>query len=55
MKGVGWLNCPDTETVLIGVLPCPRSRIHGSWTAPYRLLTHALAGRTIGPAITLEA
>ncbi|WP_405622372.1 hypothetical protein [Streptomyces sp. NBC_01508] len=46
---------PDTEGALTGVLHCPRSRIHGAWTGPYRLLTHAFAGRTIDPAITLDA
>ncbi|MFI2292936.1 hypothetical protein [Streptomyces niveus] len=46
---------PDTKTALTGPLHCPRSRIHGAWTDPYRLLIHALAGRTIDPDLTLEA
>ncbi|MFJ3513137.1 hypothetical protein [Streptomyces luteogriseus] len=46
---------PDTETALTGTLRCARSRIHGAWIDPYRLLTHALAGRTIDPDLTLEA
>ncbi|MFL4953286.1 hypothetical protein ACJ6WE_39845 [Streptomyces sp. MMS24-I31] len=46
---------PDTETTLTGTLHCARSRIHGAWIAPYRLLTHALAGRTIDPDLNLEA
>ncbi|WNI27338.1 hypothetical protein [Streptomyces sp. ITFR-16] len=46
---------PDTEATFTGTLPCARSLIHGAWTDPYRLLTHALAGRTIDPALTLEA
>lgn len=46
---------PDTETALTGTLHCARSRIHGAWIDPYRLLTHALAGRTIDPDLTLEA
>ncbi|WP_327180361.1 hypothetical protein OG599_34825 (plasmid) [Streptomyces sp. NBC_01335] len=46
---------PDTETALTSTLYCPRSRIHGTWTTPYRLLTHAHAGRTITPNLSLEA
>ncbi|MFD3503941.1 hypothetical protein ACFWWC_26400 [Streptomyces sp. NPDC058642] len=46
---------PDTETALTGTLHCARSRIHGAWIDPYRLLTHALAGQTINPDLTLEA
>ncbi|MFG2600738.1 hypothetical protein [Streptomyces sp. NPDC048462] len=46
---------PDTEAALTGTLPCARSLIHGAWTDPYRLLTNALAGRTINPDLTLEA
>ncbi|MFD4528431.1 hypothetical protein ACFWP7_31835 [Streptomyces sp. NPDC058470] len=46
---------PDTETALTGTLHCARSRIHGAWIDPYRLLTHALAGQTIDPDLTLEA
>ncbi|MFF5315547.1 hypothetical protein [Streptomyces massasporeus] len=46
---------PDTETALTGTLHCARSRIYGAWIDPYRLLTHALAGRTIDPDLTLEA
>lgn len=40
---------PDTETALTSTLPCARSLIHGAWTDPYRLLTNALAGRTMTP------
>lgn len=44
---------PDTETALTGTLHCARSRIHGAWTDPYRLLTHAFAGRDLPPDIDL--
>ncbi|MFG3042884.1 hypothetical protein ACGFYZ_38895 [Streptomyces sp. NPDC048330] len=45
---------PDTETALTGTLHCARTRIHGAWTEPYRLLTHALAGRDLPPGIDLS-
>ncbi|WP_411152663.1 hypothetical protein [Streptomyces sp. A30] len=45
---------PDTETALTGTLHCARTRIHGAWTGPYRLLTHALAGRDLPPEIDLS-
>lgn len=45
---------PDTETALTGTLHCARSRIHGAWIAPYRLLTHALAGRDLPLEIDLS-
>ncbi|WP_254402626.1 hypothetical protein [Streptomyces sp. AC555_RSS877] len=38
---------PDTETALTGTLHRARSWIHGAWADPYRLLTHALAGRDL--------
>ncbi|MGW7440325.1 hypothetical protein [Streptomyces sp. NPDC054849] len=44
-----------TETALTSTLHCARSRIHGAWTTPYRLLTHALAGRDLPPDIDLGA
>ncbi|MET9197071.1 hypothetical protein ABZX60_27690 [Streptomyces olivaceus] len=43
---------PDTETALTGTLHCARARIHGAWTEPYRLRTHALAGATSHPTPT---
>jgi hypothetical protein len=46
---------PDTETALTGTLHCPRTRIRGAWVVPYRLLTHALAGRDLPPVIDLNA
>ncbi|MFF1351558.1 hypothetical protein ACFVZJ_37335 [Streptomyces sp. NPDC058322] len=46
---------PDTETALTSTLHCTRSRIHGAWTTPYRLLTHALAGRELLPGIDLSS
>lgn len=46
---------PDTEAALTSTLHCPQALIHGTWTQAYRLLTHALAGRTIDPDLTLEA
>ncbi|MFF8910919.1 hypothetical protein [Streptomyces olivaceoviridis] len=36
---------PDTETALTSTLQCARTRIHGAWTGPHRLLTHAFAGQ----------
>jgi hypothetical protein len=45
---------PDTEAVLTSTLACARSRIYGAWTAPYRLLTHAFAGRDLPPDIDLS-
>ncbi|MFE7675836.1 hypothetical protein ACFU5N_26975 [Streptomyces albidoflavus] len=45
---------PDTETALTGTLHCARARIHGAWTDPYRLLTHALAGRDLSPDTDLS-
>ncbi|WP_141747216.1 hypothetical protein [Streptomyces agglomeratus] len=45
---------PDTETALTGTLHCARTRIHGAWTEPYRLLTHALAGRDLPHDIDLS-
>ncbi|MCT2546277.1 hypothetical protein [Streptomyces atratus] len=45
---------PDTETALTSTLQCARTRIHGNWTTPYRLLTHALAGRHLPPDIDLS-
>ncbi|MDQ0408742.1 hypothetical protein J2S50_007374 [Streptomyces sp. DSM 40167] len=45
---------PDTEFALTGTLHCVRSRVHGSWHAPSRLLTHAFAGRDLPPAIDLS-
>lgn len=45
---------PDTETALTGTLHCARARIHGTWTGPYRLLTHALAGRDLPLDIDLS-
>ncbi|MFJ3594668.1 hypothetical protein ACIPQJ_35625 [Streptomyces sp. NPDC090082] len=45
---------PDTETALTGTLHCARARIHGAWTGPYRLLTHAFAGRDLPTAIDLS-
>ncbi|MFJ8696858.1 hypothetical protein [Streptomyces roseolilacinus] len=44
---------PDTKTTLTGTLQCARARIHGAWTASYRLLTHALAGRDLPADIDL--
>ncbi|WP_055606669.1 hypothetical protein [Streptomyces prasinus] len=44
---------PDTETALTGTLHCAKTRIHGAWTEPYRLLTHALAGRDLSPDVDL--
>ncbi|MEU3733651.1 hypothetical protein AB0E81_30275 [Streptomyces sp. NPDC033538] len=46
---------PATETALTGTLHCARARIHGAWTEPYRLLTHAVAGRALSPDIGLSA
>ncbi|MFC8658210.1 hypothetical protein ACFUCT_23865 [Streptomyces parvus] len=45
---------PDTETALTGTLHCAHARIHGAWTDPYRLLTHALAGRNLPACIDLS-
>ncbi|MER8233145.1 hypothetical protein [Streptomyces sp. NPDC094049] len=45
---------PDTETTLTGTLRCARARVHGAWTGPYRLLTHALAGRELRVDIDLS-
>jgi hypothetical protein len=45
---------PDTETALTGTLHCARARIHGTWSGPYRLLTHAFAGRDLPPDIDLS-
>ena len=45
---------PDTETALTSTLHCARSRIHGAWSTPYRLLTHALAGRDLPSDIDLN-
>lgn len=45
---------PDTETDLTGTLHCVSTRIHGVWTAPYRLLTHAFAGRDLPTDIDLS-
>ncbi|MBP5904633.1 hypothetical protein [Streptomyces scabiei] len=45
---------PDTETALTSTLHCARIRIHGAWTEPYRLLTHALAGRDLPRDIDLS-
>ncbi|WP_435271322.1 hypothetical protein [Streptomyces sp. 1222.5] len=45
---------PDTETALTATLQCARTRIHGAWTGPYRLLTHAFAGRDLPPDIDLS-
>ncbi|MEU8544726.1 hypothetical protein AB0C52_32815 [Streptomyces sp. NPDC048717] len=46
---------PDTETALTGTLHCARTRIHGGWADPYRLLTHAFAGRALPVGIDLSA
>ncbi|MFJ2060327.1 hypothetical protein ACIOMM_30920 [Streptomyces sp. NPDC087908] len=46
---------PDTETALTGTLHCSRPRIHGAWTDPYRLLTHALAGHELPVDIDLSS
>ncbi|WP_406011675.1 hypothetical protein OG440_41560 (plasmid) [Streptomyces sp. NBC_00637] len=46
---------PDTETALTSTLHCARTRIHGAWTDPYRLLTHAFAGRVLPVGIDLSA
>ncbi|HWU11926.1 MAG TPA: hypothetical protein VN520_37200 [Streptomyces sp.] len=45
---------PDTETTLTRTLHCARTRIHGAWADPYRLLTNALAGREVPPDIDLS-
>ncbi|MFJ1601552.1 hypothetical protein [Streptomyces sp. NPDC088261] len=45
---------PDTGTALTATLHCAQSRIHGAWTTPYRLLTHALAGRDLPADIDLS-
>ncbi|MER7983364.1 hypothetical protein [Streptomyces sp. NPDC095817] len=45
---------PDTEIPLTGTLSCARTRIHGAWATPYRLLTRALAGRDLPPGIDLS-
>uniref|UniRef100_UPI002F915CDD hypothetical protein n=1 Tax=Streptomyces virginiae TaxID=1961 RepID=UPI002F915CDD len=45
---------PDTKTALTSTLHCARTRIHGAWTEPYRLLTHARAGRDLPPGIDLS-
>ncbi|MFB6775351.1 hypothetical protein [Streptomyces sp. NPDC056337] len=44
---------PNTETARTGTLHCARARIPSAWTEPYRLLTHALAGRDLPPDIDL--
>ncbi|MGW1937892.1 hypothetical protein [Streptomyces goshikiensis] len=45
---------PDTQTALTGTLHCAQARIHGERTSPYRLLTHALAGRDLPPGTDLS-
>ncbi|MCX0241863.1 hypothetical protein [Streptomyces drozdowiczii] len=45
---------PDTETALTGTLHCAQNRIHGAWTGPYRLFTHALAERDLPAAVDLS-
>ena len=45
---------PDTETAPTSTLHCARTRIHGAWAEPYRLLTHAFAGRDLAPDIDLS-
>lgn len=45
---------PDTETTFTGTLQGARARIHGTWTEPYRPLTHARSGRDLPPDIDLS-
>lgn len=45
---------PDTEAALTATLQCARTRIHGAWTDPYRLLTHAFAGRALPADVDLS-
>lgn len=45
---------PDTEATLTSTLHCARTRIHGAWTEPYRLLTQALAGHDLPSGINLS-
>lgn len=45
---------PDTEAALTGTLHCAQARICGAWTGPYRLLTHALAGRDLPVDVNLN-
>ncbi|MBP0932063.1 hypothetical protein J0X20_00115 [Streptomyces sp. KCTC 0041BP] len=45
---------PDTRTALTGTLHCAQARIHGERTSPYRLLTHAFAGRDLPPGTDLS-
>ncbi|MYS40166.1 hypothetical protein GTY23_02645 [Streptomyces sp. SID5998] len=45
---------PDTETALTTTLQCARTRIHGAWTDPCRLLIHAFAGRTLPADVDLS-
>ncbi|MFJ8150564.1 hypothetical protein ACIQ6R_36865 [Streptomyces sp. NPDC096048] len=45
---------PNTETTLTSTVHCARARRHGASTEPYRLLTHALAGRALPPDIDLS-
>ncbi|MET9483622.1 hypothetical protein [Streptomyces sp. NPDC006638] len=45
---------PDTGTALTATLHCAQFRIHGAWAMPYRLLTHAFAGRDLPADIDLS-